>query len=260
MGISELLQVTGRLQADLPWLTVAKFFDKVDSTQNRILQFLPKTGEGAVLILAETQSKGVGRQGRPWYSPAGGLWFSLALPLKSMELAQVAPFSMVAALQIAESLKAVNALECKLKWPNDVLYEGKKVAGLLLSTTMKFRKPWLIAGVGINVNNEIPGEISKVATSIAAIRKQSQGRSRLLEAVLSALNTAWAEFDKTGFGPYQKAVEARLIGVGKPVQIKVGNKTIQGTMKAIDPQGNLLLESASGTKTVQAGEIVGQPA
>ncbi len=260
MGVSELYQVIGRLQADLPWLTVAKFFDKVDSTQNRVLQFLPKEGEGTVLILAETQSKGVGRQGRTWHSPTGGLWFSLALPLKSMPLNQVAPFSMVAALQIATALKEVNALECNIKWPNDILYQGKKVAGLLLNTTTKFRKPWLVIGVGINVNNEIPSEISKIATSIAAIRKQSQGRSRLLESVLSAIHTAWAEFDRTGFGPYQKAVEARLVGVGKPVQIKVGSKTVQGTMKAVDPQGNLLLDSAGGPKTVQAGEIVGQPA
>ncbi|MCG3203539.1 MAG: Bifunctional ligase/repressor BirA [Elusimicrobia bacterium] len=260
MGISELYQVPERLKTDLPWITVAKFFDKVDSTQNRVLQFLPKEGEGAIVVLAETQSKGMGREGRSWLSPAGGLWFSLALPLKSLPLAQVAPFSIVAALQVAEALKEVNALDCNIKWPNDVLYEGKKVAGLLLTTTTKFRKPWLILGVGINVNNPIPSEISKVATSIFAIRKQSQGRTRLLEAVLMSLYTAWVDFDRTGFGPYKKAVEDRLIGIGKNVAIKVGSRTIQGTMKSVDPQGNLLLESTAGPKTVQAGEIVGQPA
>lgn len=260
MGISELLQITGRLQTDLPWLTVAKYFDKVDSTQNRILQFLPKEGEGVVLVLAETQSKGVGRQGRPWFSPAGGLWFSLAMPLKTLTLGQVAPFSIVAALQTAQALKEINNLDCDLKWPNDILVGGKKVAGILLNTVTKFRKPWMVVGIGINVNNEIPTEISKVATSIAKIRKQSQGRSRLLEAVLLAIYTAWTEFDRTGFGPYQKGVADRLIGVGKQVQIKVGTKMVQGTMKSVDLQGNLLLDSAAGPKTVQAGEIVGQPA
>lgn len=222
MGVSELYQVTGRLKTDLPWLTEAKFFDKVDSTQSRILQFLPKTGEGAILILAETQSKGMGRQGAPWYSPPGGLWFSLALPLKTLTLEKAAPFSMVAGLQVAESLRAVNALDCELKWPNDILYQGKKVAGLLLTTTTKFKKPWLILGIGINVNNEIPKEVARTATSIAAIRKQSQGRSRLLESVLSAIYTAWAEFHRTGYGPYQKAVEARLVKGSKPIPITVG--------------------------------------
>lgn len=260
MGVSELYQVTVRLQVDLPWITVAKYFDKVDSTQNRVLQFLPKTEDGAVLILAETQTKGIGREGRPWFSPPGGIWFTLALPLKSLELAKAAPFSIVAALQVAESLKEVNNLQCNIKWPNDILYEGKKVAGILLSTVTKFKRGWMLVGVGINVNNELPAEISKIATSIAQVRKQSQGRSRLIESVLASLYTAWQEFDRTGFGPYQKAVEMRLSGIGKPVQVKVGSKMVQGKMVAVDPQGNLLLESAAGTKTVHAGEIVGQPA
>jgi BirA family biotin operon repressor/biotin-[acetyl-CoA-carboxylase] ligase len=260
MGVSELLQVTGRLTTALPWLTVAKYFDKVDSTQNRILQWLPKAGDGAVLVIAETQTKGIGRLGRPWISPPGGIWFTLALPLKSLTLAQVAPFSIVAALQLAQALKEVNNLECELKWPNDIQYEGKKVAGILLTTTAKFKKGWVLVGVGINVNNELPADLAKVATSIALVRKQSQGRSRLIESVLASIHTAWEDFDRTGFGPYQKAVEARLVGMGKPVQIRIGTKLVQGTMVTVDPQGNLLLESAAGTKTVQAGEIVGQPA
>jgi biotin-(acetyl-CoA carboxylase) ligase len=77
---------------------------------------------------------------------------------------------------------------------------------------------------------------------------------------LGALYLAWDEFDRTGFGPYQKQVEERLVGRGKSIQVKVGTKTVQGKMKSIDPQGNLLLESEAGLKTVQAGEIVGQPA
>jgi BirA family biotin operon repressor/biotin-[acetyl-CoA-carboxylase] ligase len=211
MAISELMQATPRIQAGMPWLTVAKFFDKVDSTQNRLLQFLPKTAEGAVLVLAEVQTKGVGRQRRPWFSPSGGLWFSLALPLKSMTLEQVAPFSIVAALRIAESLKEINNLDCSLKWPNDIIVDNKKLAGILLTTITKYRNPWVIIGVGINVNNEIPPEISKIATSIAAVRKQSQGRSRLLESVLSSLYSAWTDFDRTGFGPKKESKHDLLV-------------------------------------------------
>lgn len=260
MPSSELYQFTNRLREDLPWLTEAKYFEKVDSTQNRVIQFLPKTGEGAVVIIAESQTKGVGREGRAWSSNPGGLWFTLALPLKEMSLAQVAPFSVVTALQVAESLQEINNLECQVKWPNDILYDGKKLGGILLSTTTKFKKGWMLIGVGINVNNPLPADLSKTATSIMVVRKQSQGRSRLLESILASIHTAWTEFDRTGFGPYQKAVESRLTGVGKAVQVKVGTKTVQGTMKAVDPQGNLLVESGSGLKTVQAGEIVGQPA
>ncbi len=260
MGMSELTQIGTRLKTDLLWLTEAKYFDKVDSTQNRILQFLPKDGAGPVVIIAETQTKGVGRLGRPWVSLPGGIWFTLALPMKSMTLAQSASFSIVAALTVAKSLKEINNLDCDIKWPNDIQYEGKKIAGILSTTVTKFKKNWMLVGVGINVNNELPGDLLDLATTIARVRKQSQGRSRLIESVLSSLYTAWDEFDRTGFGPYQKAVEERLVGRGKSIQVKIGTKTVQGKMKSIDPQGNLLLESETGIKTVQAGEIVGTPA
>lgn len=260
MVVSELYQVTLRLPTELPWLTVAKYFDRIESTQTRALQFLPKTGDGAVMIIAEVQTKGTGREGRAWSSTSGGLWFTLALPLKNLTLAQAAPFSTVASLQVAEALQAVNNLQCDIKWPNDVLYDGKKVAGILITTVTRNKKPWMLVGVGINVNNQLPAELSNVATSIAQIRKQSQGRSRLLEGVLSSIYAAWEEFDKTGFGPYMKAVEQRLVGIGKPVQVKVGTRTVSGTMKSIDNQGGLVLESAGGAKTVSAGEIAGLPA
>ncbi len=260
MVVSELYQVTLRLPTELPWLTVAKYFDRIESTQTRTVQFLPKEGEGAVMVIAEIQTKGTGRDGRVWSSASGGLWFTLALPLKNLTLAQAAPFSTVAALQIAESLQAVNNLQCDIKWPNDVMYDGKKVAGILLTTITRSKKSWMLVGVGINVNNPLPPELADVATSIAQIRKQSQGRSRLLEAVLSSIYAAWEEFDKTGFGPYLKAVEQRLSGIGKPVQVKVGTRTVSGTMKSVDTQGGLVVESAAGPKTVTAGEITGIPA
>lgn len=257
MAYSELLQVTTRLLAEFSWLSVAKYFDKVDSTQKRIEQFLPKDPQGAILILAEVQTKATGRQGRPWSSPEGGVWFTLGFPLKNLSLSQVAPFSMVTALRISESLKEVNNLECDLKWPNDILYKGKKLGGILLGTTAKFKHNWLLIGVGINVNNELTGELAETATTIRQVRGQTQGRTRLIESILGSLWTAWEDFERTGFGPYQKSFETRLHGMGLETKIKAGTKTTEGTVIGIDPQGGLLLKSGANTKTVHAGEIVG---
>jgi len=259
VNISELFQASQRFKTDNEWLVESKFFDRVDSTQKRAPQFLPKSGEGAVLILAESQTKGVGRQGRTWVSPPGGIWFTLALPLKKMSLADAAPFSIVSAYLILKALQEINNLKCEFKWPNDIQYKGKKLAGIILGTTTKFKKGWMLIGVGVNVNNDLPAELAKTATSIKIIRGQTQGRSRLIESVISSLWTAWGEFDRTGFGPYQKGVEGVLLGVGKTARIHVGKTEIQSTISGIDPQGGLLLESPSGTKTIHAGEIVGQP-
>lgn len=256
MAISELFHLPQRLKVECEWLKEAKYFEKVDSTQSRITQFLSKEADGPIFLIAETQTKGTGRQGRPWVSPEGGIWFSFAIPLGSIEPAHAASFSMVVALKCAEALQEVNDLKASIKWPNDILHDGKKLGGIILSNKAKFRKPWLIIGIGINVNNEVPGV--KDATSIMQVRGQSQGRSRLIEAILNNLWTAWQDFDRTGFGPYQKSVEKKLVGVGKITNIAIGKKTLKGTLIGVDPKGGLLIKSNSETKTVQAGEIVGQ--
>lgn len=260
IAVSELMPITDRLCGEHPWLGVAKYFFKVDSTQNRITQWLTKEADKAVLVIAETQSKGVGRHGRPWTSPAGGLWFTLGLSMGQLTPAQVGSFSVVTALQVTRSLKEVNNLECSIKWPNDIIYGDKKLGGILLTTTAKFKKPWMLIGVGINVNNELPSDLTDIATSIKLIRGQSQGRTRLLESLLNSIWQAWVDFPKTGFGPYQKAVESLIAStLGKPVQVRMGNRQIQGVLVGVDPHGSLLLQSDSGPKTVHAGEIVGLP-
>ena len=90
----------------------------------------------------------------------------------------------------------MNNLDCELKWPNDIFFKGKKVAGILLNTTTKFKRGWLLIGIGINVNNDLPAELKDIGTSIKSIRGQTQGRSRLIESVLASLWTAWQEFER----------------------------------------------------------------
>src|SRR5204862_6992404 len=106
MAYSELAQAATRLTQEFPWLKMAKYIDKVDSTQNRVLQFLTKEADGPILILAESQSKAFGRENRSWASPAGGIWMTLALPLGERELSKTASFSLVTALSIAEALRS----------------------------------------------------------------------------------------------------------------------------------------------------------
>ncbi|OVE78353.1 biotin--[acetyl-CoA-carboxylase] ligase [bacterium F11] len=257
MAVSELFQASKRFQENYEWLSVAKYFDRIDSTQKRILQFLPKKIEGAVLVVAESQTKAVGRHGREWISPPGGIWFTLGLPMKTRTIAEMAPFSIVCSHVVVNALREINNLNCEMKWPNDILYQGKKVAGILNSTVKKFKNEWFLVGIGVNVNNELPDSLSDSATTIQKIRKQSQGRSRLIEAIIEAVWVAWGDFDRTGFGPYQKSIEDKLLGKGKMTRILVGNHQTEGTILGIDPQGSLLIQSGSNKKTIHAGEVVG---
>ncbi len=257
MGISELIHVPEDFKTQFPWLVEAKFFDKLDSTQARVVQWLPKEANGAVLVIGESQTKGMGRQGRFWVSPPGGIWFTLALPIRGLTPVQLGAFSVVAALEVTNSLKEIYNLEAKIKWPNDIQYNGKKVGGILLNTITKFKQSWLLIGVGINVNNDIPGDLSDSATSIKIIRGQFQGRTRLIEAVLGHIWNSWTDFGNTGFGPYKNLVESKLSGVGKTIKILMGKKATSGTLMGLDLQGGLLLKSNAQTKTINAGEIVG---
>ena len=259
MAISELFHASKRFEADFEWLSVSKYFDRIDSTQKRVIQYLTKKGEETALVIAESQSKAVGRQGRPWFSPPGGVWMTLALPLKNRDIAQASSFSIVCSHVVVSALKEVNNLDCQMKWPNDVICNGKKLGGILCGSVKKFKHSWFLVGIGINVNNDLPAEISKEATSIKKVRNQTQGRSRLIEAILFGLWSAWSEYDRTGFGPYLKKVEGQLTGIGKSASVLVGKQKVEGTVLGIDPKGGLLIKSGSGTKTIHAGEIVGQP-
>jgi len=256
MAASELVHVTEDFKKQFPWLIEAKFFERLESTQTRIVQWLPKEANGAVVVVAESQTKGVGRQGRTWVSPPGGIWFTVAFPIKDLSPIQLGAFSIVAALEVANALKEVYNLECGIKWPNDIRYSGKKLGGILLNTTAKFKRSWLLIGIGINVNNEVTSEMGD-ATSIKIIRGQFQGRGRLIEALLGRLWNAWEEFNRTGFGPYKTMVESKLTDVGKTIKVLLGKKTTQGTLMGIDIQGGLLLKSNAKTQTINAGEIVG---
>ena len=256
MAANELFHATKRLKEGIEWLHDAKYFDKVDSTQKRVIQFLPKAAEGAILIMADTQSRGVGRQGRTWFSPTGGIWMTLALPMQKIDVVKAAAFSSVASLLLVDSLREVNNLKCHVKWPNDVLYDGKKVAGILVSTTKKFRKNWFLLGIGVNVNNDLPAELKNTATSIRAIRGQTQGRTRLIESVLHSVWTAWEEFDKTGFGPYQIRVQTVMSGIGQPVKIQMGTEQVNGVLEGLDIGGGIHVKVGSQSRLVQAGEVV----
>ncbi|GBC75760.1 Bifunctional ligase/repressor BirA [archaeon HR06] len=135
------------------------YFDEVDSTQDMALKYyLEGYGEGTV-ILAKKQRKGRGRNGRFWYSPEGGLWLSIIL---QPNLEDLSLLPLLASKALKDLLEERFSLKLKIKYPNDLYYEEKKLAGFLLESSFKGdRLEYCILGVGINVNNPVPeGAIS----------------------------------------------------------------------------------------------------
>lgn len=222
-------------------------------------------GEGAphgTLVWAQRQSAGRGRRGRLWESPAGNLYMSLLLR-PEMPLARAGQVGFLAALAIAETLATLlpdRRVACK--WPNDVLIDGKKAAGLLLESEARLgdgqecgSADWLVLGLGVNVASH-PEGMEFPATSLAA-----QGGSADVAAVLSAVTGAFAawyrRWQAEGFAPAREAWLARAAGIGGPVRVRFETRTEEGVFAGLDAEGALLLHKpgAAAPLRVTAGDL-----
>lgn len=207
--------------------------------------------EGTV-VLARQQTKGRGRMGRTWSSPGGGVYASIVLR-PEVELPDAVVLPLVAGLGVARALErfGVHAL---LKWPNDVLApDGRKLGGVLLEGLSEgWRIAWVVAGVGVNVRTAPEGA--------AGIDEFADRRVPLAEAaasVLEGVGEAYRTWKTGGFAPFREEYEARAWLSGREVTVSDahGGVVASGTVRGIDGQGRLLVETASGVVPVSSGEV-----
>ena len=130
------------------------FFENLDSTQDYANLLPPNDSLHGTLIIARSQKMGKGRIGRPWISPRGGLWMSIAL-VPDFSIDNLLFTQFIGALAVAEAIKETTKIKCRIKWPNDVLINGKKVCGILVDVNLESEKKKIIMGIGLNANVEI---------------------------------------------------------------------------------------------------------
>lgn len=236
------------------------YFDEIDSTNTRA-KFL--TEEGAVhgtLIVAEQQNAGKGRRGRSWTSPKGsGIWMTLIL--KPDILPQSASMvTLIAALAIAKSIKKRYDLDAKIKWPNDIVLNGKKVCGILTEMSSDIETiNYIIIGIGINANTKtFPADIRDKATSIS-IEKQNENiaRSSLIADIMKEMEDLLDTFFETENLIFMKEeYENYLINIDKEVRILEPKSEYTGTALGIEEDGDLIVKLEDGTiKKVMSGEV-----
>jgi len=203
------------------------------------------------MVVAGQQTAGRGRRGRNWESPPGNLYCSLLLR-PATPPAEAALLSFVAALALADAAAAfVPAARLALKWPNDVLLDGRKLAGILLeSAGENGRTAWLVVGMGVNLASAPPD-----AASLAA----AAGRPVEPEAILACLTDAFAfwygRWHEAGFPPIRQAWLARAAGLGVPLTVRLAEATFVGRFGGMSETGQLLLEQPGGVRRVEAGEV-----
>ncbi len=232
----------------------------VDSTMAEGARVAPSL-MGPEWILTHEQTAGHGRRGRAWASPSGNFMASLVLrPSEPPD--QVALRSFVAALALREAFVAATGREnaFKLKWPNDVLLNGGKVAGILLeSIGAGMQVDHLIIGIGVNlVAAPSPEQVEEGATSPVSLLKE-MGTRLTPEAFLDLLAPAYARWEASfttyGFGSIRTAWLKDAARVGEVITARTTKESRTGTFETVDEAGNLILKTAKGREVITAAEI-----
>lgn len=238
---------------------------EVDSTNAEAFRRAPQLA-GPEWILAATQTAGRGRRARPWASPRGNFYATYAM--HSAEAPQtLALRSFVAALALHDALSVVTGTPqaLALKWPNDVLLSGGKVAGILLECQSTGQhgvaqgRQTLAIGIGVNlIGHPDVAQVEAGATPPVSVLSET-GQRRTPEAFLDALAAAYARWETTfttqGFAPIRAAWLARAARLGEPIRARTGTQDQHGIFDSIDDTGNLILRTAQTTLAIPAAEV-----
>ncbi len=238
-----------------------EYFDEIDSTNNYCKQQAEMGAEHGFLAVADRQVSGRGRRGRVWETPSGiSIAMSIVLrPEIATECASM--LTLVAALSVADAIRNVTGLEAGIKWPNDIVINGKKVCGILTEMSIEFSAiNYVVVGIGVNVNNSIfPQELSDIATSIYMEKGEMVSRSRLIAEILIAFERYYKVFLETqDLSELKSYYEARLVNKDAHVRVLSANGKVddEGTALGIDDIGRLVIKSDDGsTKNIMAGEV-----
>lgn len=235
-------------------------FEETAST-NDVVEHLAKSGarEGLV-VFAESQTRGRGRRGRLWSSPRGkGLWFSVLLR-PTLPPSAASRITVAASVAVARAIRQNCGVDARIKWPNDVMVNGKKVAGILTELRAEADEILLaILGVGIDVNCErgdFPGDVANIATSLELETGSAQDRVALAAQVLTALDECY----QVALTNFEAVVDewAKLCStLGRQIVVTMGQRRIEGFAQALDGDGALLLRRDSGQiERMLGGDVI----
>lgn len=224
------------------------FFSSIDSTQNELHSLAKEGAPEGTVVIADQQLGGKGRLGRVWHSPPGSA-ISISILLRpKLELHRCPQLTLLAAVAIVEAIREQTGLPVEIKWPNDVLLNGKKICGILTELNAESDCiNYLIIGVGINVNTPaFPDELSSIATSLAIEKKESIQRVTLIQNLLQRLEDLYLLYLKEGFAPIKSRWESYAISIGKRVTIRQMSGSMTGLALGIDDTGVLLVQKDDG--------------
>lgn len=231
------------------------YFEKISSTNYFAKQLANKGAQEGTIVVADVQTKGRGRKGRTWSSPSGGLWFSVILyphipPERGMLV------TMTASVAVAQAIEQITDLKPVIKWPNDLLINGKKVCGILTELDAELdRINYTVIGIGINVNNEIDEELRDIAISLKQAAGHEILRVKLLQSIIKYLDENYCKLSSGDFDLIKNLWLLRANIIDKKIQVQNEETLITGVVSDVDESGCLILDSDKGRVRIVTGEI-----
>jgi BirA family biotin operon repressor/biotin-[acetyl-CoA-carboxylase] ligase len=234
------------------------YYPSVASTMDIAVERAEEGAAEGLVVLTDEQTAGRGRHGRPWVAPAGSsvLMSILFRPALSADAGN--QLSMLLALAAVDAIRAVAGLEAAVKWPNDILVGGSKVAGLLSQSRLSGRKiDYLVVGMGLNVNFDPSRthDIPTTASSLMLALGRPVDRHALVRAILRAADARYTALrdNQSPLPDWSK----KLATLGQRVRVIQATGEIVGTAEDVDVSGNLIVRCDDGTQlTVMAGDVV----
>lgn len=232
-------------------------FNSVDSTNNCAKAVAECDAPEGTLVVTEQQTAGRGRLGRPWIAePNRNLMFSLLLrPDVTPEKLNLLP--LYVAVAVSEAIEKVTGLNVECKWPNDILYNGRKIAGILIEGSVKKNAvDYVVVGVGINVNQEkFTGDLAAKATSLKLECQKEFDRAMILQEVLGSLEDKYRTVSSSGFESVVPQWLSHTTMVNRQISVSQQGNIISGVVKGLSPNGGLILETNGTQQTVLAGDV-----
>ncbi len=240
-----------------------EYYESVDSTNERIKSRAHQDESQGLVISAGHQTAGKGRIGRKWESPSHeSIATSLLLTPAEISLEAIPTITVVAAMSVRDAIHRIYGLEGQIKWPNDIVIDGKKICGILTEMEMRDGKVWyVVVGIGVNVHNKtFPEEIAFKATSIdnelSKTGEKRGSRKELTKEIWNSFKKYYNIFIETqDMKGLKEEYERYLANRGNRVRIEAQDNSYQATAKGIDNHGALIVDVDGEERIINTGEV-----
>jgi BirA family transcriptional regulator, biotin operon repressor / biotin---[acetyl-CoA-carboxylase] ligase len=239
-----------------------RLLDTVPSTQDELRALAEQGAPEGTLVIAEQQTNGRGRMGRTWISTAGkGIWMSLLLR-PPVPLPHTPQLTLLAAVALSRAISRIVPLTIGIKWPNDLLVDGKKISGILLESAAEDeRLRYVVVGLGVSVNLEpedYPEELLLKAMSLKMASGSAINRSELIASILEEFERLYGLYLEEGFAPIRALWEAHSVTLNHQTQLHTPQGSFLGVPRSLDAMGGLQVELEDGSyRTVYSAEVAG---